>query len=48
LLKSLLPFLEGNEMPAVVNISEGVYAVYGPPSSVSPLGYAHLHERRIL
>jgi hypothetical protein len=45
LLKSLLPFLEGNEMPAVVNISLGVYAVYGPPSSVSPLGYAHLYDQ---
>jgi hypothetical protein len=39
-LLSLLPDL--NEMPAVVLAGDGCYIVYGPPSSASPIGYAHL------
>lgn len=41
-LHNTLKLLETNQIPAVMKVCEGVFAVYGPPSPVSPLGYVHV------
>ena len=42
-LSSILELLEMNHIPEVTKICAGVFAVYGPPNPVSPLGYVHVY-----
>jgi hypothetical protein len=42
-LSSILELLEMNHILGVTKICEGVFAVYGPPNPVSPLGYVHVY-----
>ena len=42
-LHSVHDLLKMNKIPGVIKLSEEAFAAYGPPTSVAPIGYAHVY-----